>query len=160
MRSQPRWGDHFSWSKALAERTLNAETDHHLAGEGGTTNSRNGYGRESVVTDSVVWPLKSGPPCSRLLSLEETAGMSQKKHKPEEMDTSRNPFAACLWGQQRAGVGATSGWTWGRGAWTGASCRVISAVGVGLCYAGEGHQWKRSYTYFHRGTNQRRLLEI
>ena len=37
--------------KALAERALNAEMDHHLAGEGGTRNSRNGYGRKSVVTD-------------------------------------------------------------------------------------------------------------
>lgn len=38
--------------KALAERALNAEMDHHLAGEGGTRNSRDGYGRKSVVTDT------------------------------------------------------------------------------------------------------------
>jgi putative transposase len=38
--------------KALAERALNAEMDHHLSGEGGAGNSRNGYGRKSVVTDS------------------------------------------------------------------------------------------------------------
>ncbi|RKK00479.1 transposase, partial [Teichococcus wenyumeiae] len=38
--------------KAFAERALNAEMDHHLAGEGGEGNSRNGYGRKSVVTDS------------------------------------------------------------------------------------------------------------
>jgi putative transposase len=38
--------------KALAERPLNAEMDHHLAGEGGAGNSRNGYGRKSVVTDT------------------------------------------------------------------------------------------------------------
>src|SRR3712207_1616042 len=38
--------------KALAERALNAEMDHHLAGEGGAGNSRNGYGRKSVVTDT------------------------------------------------------------------------------------------------------------
>jgi len=30
--------------KALAGRELNAEMDHHLAGEAGTGNSRNGYG--------------------------------------------------------------------------------------------------------------------
>ena len=37
--------------KALAERALNAEMDHHLAnGEAG--NSRNGYGRKTVVTDT------------------------------------------------------------------------------------------------------------
>lgn len=38
--------------KALAERALNAEMDHHLAGDGGAANSRNGYGRKSVVTDT------------------------------------------------------------------------------------------------------------
>ena len=38
--------------KALAERTLNAEMDHHLAGEAGVGNSRNGYGRKTVVTDT------------------------------------------------------------------------------------------------------------
>ena len=38
--------------KALAERTLNAEMDHHLAGKAGTGNSRNGYGRKTVVTDT------------------------------------------------------------------------------------------------------------
>jgi putative transposase len=36
--------------KALAERALNAEMDHHLAGEAGAGNTRNGYGRKSVVT--------------------------------------------------------------------------------------------------------------
>jgi putative transposase len=38
--------------KALAERALNAEMDHHLTGEGGADNSRNGYGRKSVITDT------------------------------------------------------------------------------------------------------------
>src|SRR3954469_4979682 len=38
--------------KAFAERALNAEMDHHLAGEGGTGNGRNGYGRKSVITDT------------------------------------------------------------------------------------------------------------
>jgi putative transposase len=38
--------------KALAERILNAEMDHHLAGEGGTGNGRNGYGHKTVVTDT------------------------------------------------------------------------------------------------------------
>ena len=36
--------------KALAERVLNAEMDHHLAGESG--NSRNGYGAKTVPTDT------------------------------------------------------------------------------------------------------------
>src|ERR687890_1758307 len=38
--------------KALAERALNAEMDHHLAGEGGAGNSRNGYGGKTVLTDT------------------------------------------------------------------------------------------------------------
>src|SRR5437763_10785643 len=38
--------------KALAERALNAEVDHHLAGDGGAGNSRSGYGRESAITDT------------------------------------------------------------------------------------------------------------
>src|SRR3954469_2674998 len=37
--------------KALAERALNAEMDHHLAREE-TGNSRNGYGHKTVVTDT------------------------------------------------------------------------------------------------------------
>src|ERR687890_157394 len=37
--------------KALAERALNAEMDHHLAREE-TGNARNGYGRKTVVTDT------------------------------------------------------------------------------------------------------------
>jgi putative transposase len=37
--------------KALAERALNAEMDHHLGGEE-AGNSRNGYGRKTVVTDT------------------------------------------------------------------------------------------------------------
>lgn len=38
--------------KALAERALNAEMDHHLAGSEGTGNSRNGYGRKTVTTET------------------------------------------------------------------------------------------------------------
>jgi len=38
--------------KALAERALNAEMDHHLAGEDEADNTRNGYGRKTVMTDT------------------------------------------------------------------------------------------------------------
>src|SRR5277367_6798686 len=41
-----------SLKKALAERALNAEMDHHLGGEAESGNSRNGYGRKTVVTDT------------------------------------------------------------------------------------------------------------
>jgi putative transposase len=38
-------------TKALAERALNAEVDHHLAGNE-ARNSRNGYGRKTVTTET------------------------------------------------------------------------------------------------------------
>ena len=38
--------------KALAERALNAEMDHHLGQEGKAGNSRNGYGHKTVITDT------------------------------------------------------------------------------------------------------------
>src|ERR1700734_3665987 len=38
--------------KALAERVLNAEMNHHLAGEEQLGNRRNGYGRKNVITDT------------------------------------------------------------------------------------------------------------
>jgi putative transposase len=38
--------------RALADRALNAEMDHHLGGEAGVGNSRNGYGRKTVLTDT------------------------------------------------------------------------------------------------------------
>ena len=41
-----------SLKKALAERALNAEMDHHLGHEDQVGNNRNGYGRKTVVTDT------------------------------------------------------------------------------------------------------------
>ena len=41
-----------SLKKALAERALNAEMDHHLGHEEQAGNNRNGYGRKTVVTDT------------------------------------------------------------------------------------------------------------
>lgn len=41
-----------SLKKALTERVLNAEMNHHLAGEDGAGNTRNGYGRKTVVTET------------------------------------------------------------------------------------------------------------
>lgn len=38
--------------KALTERALNAEMDHHLGQEDQTDNNRNGYGRKTVMTDT------------------------------------------------------------------------------------------------------------
>jgi len=38
--------------KALAERALNAEMDHHLGHEDQVGNNRNGYGRKTVTTDT------------------------------------------------------------------------------------------------------------
>src|SRR3972149_2394688 len=41
-----------SLKKALTERALNAEMDHHLAGNDGAGNTRNGYGRKTVTTET------------------------------------------------------------------------------------------------------------
>ncbi|MBM2716341.1 IS256 family transposase, partial [Mesorhizobium caraganae] len=41
-----------SLKKALTERALNAEMDHHLAGYDGAGNTRNGYGRKTVMTET------------------------------------------------------------------------------------------------------------
>ena len=38
--------------KALTERALNAEMNHHLVGEDGAGNTRNGYGRKTATTDN------------------------------------------------------------------------------------------------------------
>ena len=38
--------------KALAERVLNAEMDHHLRSDEQPGNRRNGYGRKTVITDT------------------------------------------------------------------------------------------------------------
>jgi putative transposase len=56
--------------KALAERALNAELDHHLdTGElDGRTNSRNGYGRKTVLTDTGKMDL--AVPCDRLATFD------------------------------------------------------------------------------------------
>jgi putative transposase len=45
--------------RALAERALNAELDHHLDGEAaeGRANSRNGYGKKTSLTDSGKLPI-------------------------------------------------------------------------------------------------------
>jgi putative transposase len=56
--------------KALAERALNAEIDHHLeSGEAdGRANSRNGYGQKTVLTDTGKIPLEV--PRDRLSSFD------------------------------------------------------------------------------------------
>jgi putative transposase len=41
-----------SLKKALAERALGAEMDYHLGSDDQAGNSRNGYGRKTVITDT------------------------------------------------------------------------------------------------------------
>ena len=41
-----------SLKKALTERALNAEMDHHLASGEDVGNTRNGYGRKTVTTET------------------------------------------------------------------------------------------------------------
>src|SRR3954468_21700044 len=53
--------------RSLAERALNAEMDHHLDGEAaeGRSNSRNGYGRKTLLTETGKLPI--AVPRDRLL---------------------------------------------------------------------------------------------
>jgi putative transposase len=41
-----------SLKKALTERALNAEMDHHLSRDAEAGNNRNGYGHKTVITDA------------------------------------------------------------------------------------------------------------
>lgn len=41
-----------SLKKALTKAALNAEPDHRLASDEGAANTRNGYGRKTIVTDT------------------------------------------------------------------------------------------------------------
>ncbi len=54
--------------KALAERALNAEMEHHLSTEAGAGNNRNGYGRKTVIT--ATGPLPLDIPRDRTASFE------------------------------------------------------------------------------------------
>ena len=54
--------------KALTKRALNAEMDHHVAGEDGAGNTHNGYGRKTVVTDTGKLPV--GVPRDRQASFD------------------------------------------------------------------------------------------
>ena len=56
--------------RALAERAPNAEMDHHLGGEAadGRSNSRNGYGRKTVLTETGKLPI--AVPRDRLATFE------------------------------------------------------------------------------------------
>ena len=45
-------GTSLPMTAAMTERALNAEMDHHLAGEAGACNSRNGYGCKRVAPDT------------------------------------------------------------------------------------------------------------
>src|SRR3954468_10710153 len=56
--------------RSLAERALNAEMDHHLDGEAaeGRSNSRNGYGRKTLLTETGKLPI--AVPRDRLSTFE------------------------------------------------------------------------------------------
>ncbi len=57
-----------SLKRALTERALNAEVDHHLAGDEGAGNTRNGYGPKTVMPDT--GKLAIDVPCGRQASFE------------------------------------------------------------------------------------------
>src|SRR3954452_14739341 len=69
-----------SLKKALSERALNAEMDHHLAGENGAANSRNGYGRKTVTTDT--GQIELNVPRDRQASFDPQAIAKSQRRSP------------------------------------------------------------------------------
>lgn len=67
-----------SLKKALTERALNAEMEHHLAGDEGVGNTLNGYGRKTVATDTGKLAIEV--PRDRLLrfGIESRAGVKRR----------------------------------------------------------------------------------
>ena len=99
--------------KAFAERALNAEIDHHLANgeEDGRPNSRNGYGRESVLTETGKIELEV--PRDRLSTFDPQLIAKYQRRFPgfdekivsmyaRGMSTREipRPFARSLWGRR------------------------------------------------------------
>ena len=82
--------------KALAERALNAEMDHHLGGEE-DGNSRNGYGRKTVVTDTGKIDLEV--PRDRRATFDPQLIAKYQRHIPSFDDS----FVASGRGRRRAG---------------------------------------------------------
>ena len=70
--------------RALAERALNAEMDHHPDGEAveGRANSRNGYGRKTLLTDSGKLPISV--PRDRLSTFDPQLIAKYRRRLPVE----------------------------------------------------------------------------
>src|SRR3954453_15184898 len=68
--------------RSLAERALNAEMDHHLDGEvaEGRSNSRNGYGRKTLLTETGKLPI--AVPRDRLSTFEPQLIAKYRRHLP------------------------------------------------------------------------------
>src|SRR5215213_7331306 len=93
--------------RALAERALNAEMDHHLDGEAaeGRGNSRNGYGRKTLLTDSGKLPIsvpRDPGPFGRPLRSRRLAGPDQRRDR-------RHPGRDCRMAEPAARTGLPPG---------------------------------------------------
>src|SRR3954471_17184616 len=98
--------------KALAERVLNAEMDHHLAGEE-PSNRRNGYGKKTVITDTGQIELEV--PRDREARFDPQLIAKYQRRVPrvrrqdhldvcawDEHPRVRRPFARALWHRRLA----------------------------------------------------------
>jgi putative transposase len=88
--------------KALAERALNAELDHHLEGgePDGRTNSRNGYGSKTVLTGTGRLDLQV--PRDRLSNFDGSVGIavygrSVERHGQAMALLKRSPNRTANW---------------------------------------------------------------
>ena len=66
--------------KALTERAPNAEMDHHLAREDGAGNSRDGYGRKTITTDTYRSPARAVS-CSSTSSASSTSRLQSSSRR-------------------------------------------------------------------------------
>src|SRR5215217_7218241 len=100
--------------KALAERALNAEMDHHLGREE-TGNSRNGYGRKSVITDTGKLELQIprdrqvSAPLSRLRRQSDLDVCAGHEHPRDRRALARAVWHRGLARPDQCGYGCRSG---------------------------------------------------
>jgi putative transposase len=87
--------------KPLAERALNAEMDHHLAGEE-AGNSRNGYGRKTVMTKTSRIELEIRR--DRLARFDPRLIAKYQRRFPGFDDKIVSMYARCMSAREIAGL--------------------------------------------------------
>lgn len=95
-----------SLKKALTERALNAEMDHHLTSDEEAGNTRNGYGRKSVTTDA--GKLEIDVPRDRQSSFEPQLIAKYQRRFTSPVFPSEIPMKSVPWRPKMARTCASS----------------------------------------------------